>query len=225
MTELEFFKKELKELIQKELNGKNHFKRSDYNHLTVAQNKKHTMLLQELKLCSKIKASPKFLLESNQIKYMASVNKINKLLLANLFTFESTFRSEKSESYQIEILPFLIKVKKLNLPLELKLIQKIENKYLTSQEKAEQSCQRLDIFLHSYDSIDKATKEKLLNGYIKKCKAYTEQTMSNVSKQKSRNELEALEVVNGYFNLKEKKHLEQMLTDETTEKNKNKRKI
>lgn len=157
---LDYLKKEIKYLLKKTVKGKSYFDYSFFKTLKPQQKVKHQNLLLSLKYCqdmqNKLKLDPH---NQQYIKeYQTNVKLINQIIVGNIFT------EHKQLNNQLEITPFLIKIKKLNIMFDSSLEFELLQNYKTSKvinEITEFRIEKMALCLDAF-LIEENLKEKIL---------------------------------------------------------------
>ena len=177
MTEFECFKIQLKNMIKEELEGKRQFKKCDFNNLSDVQKSTHNELLKQLNLYANLQ---KVLVNTNsqltalyQKQYKQSIKTINEIIIDNLSLRNTSYLhilSNHSDEVdlktvrEIEALPFLAKIKKLNIPLDetINFEKKTNHQVTPDATQIIKRLKRFDLYLQSF-SASKELKEKVFS--------------------------------------------------------------
>lgn len=232
MTEFECFKIQLKNMIKEELEGKRQFKKCDFNNLSDVQKSTHNELLKQLNLYANLQ---KVLVNTNsqltalyQKQYKQSIKTINEIIIDNLSLRNTSYLhilSNHSDEVdlktvrEIEALPFLAKIKKLNIPLDetINFEKKTNHQVTPDATQIIKRLKRFDLYLQSF-SASKELKEKVFSNYIKKQTDQLQKVSMFFSSHQATDELMAC--FNSYFIEKEKFTLELSIEKTQTSPNK-----
>jgi hypothetical protein len=200
--ELEQFKSKLKEFIKHERINRT-LENCDFKKLSYKQNKIHEKILNEIKICSQFSPSLLTLdlsHLSNEEKethlinvaiYQKSIARLNQIILNNLihqnkinsptktnvlFVCHShNYNNTKNQSSENEltILPFLIKIKKLAIPLDLNnYISGFIKRYIgLSVDSFEKGFEKITLYLNSFN-CEPEIRHKLLLDYLDESKSF-----------------------------------------------------
>jgi hypothetical protein len=235
-SNFENFKTELKSLIKDdEIINKNY----NYKNLNEKQRNFHRELINQIKIYRKCYIKLKTNQPINKPLYKKSIKKINQLILENLnLKLPNSNQPLTLTSYSVlmnsnmfnffNVLPFLIIIKKLNIPLDTQLPI---NEFISTKEAFStkinvknilNKIKKVDLYLEAFDCSNQV-KKQLFDNFLKNVKSKIDSTKNFSMNMSSYTEL--MNALASYEVIHEKRLLENNLDESLIDTQKPKKKV
>jgi hypothetical protein len=210
MTEFEYFKEDIKNLIKKLSSTPYYIRSYNVSKVNDKQHSKHQSLITNLKLVDKIKTkyNANKTNESLKDQLVLLEKKINRIVINNLFPDEANLLLNIET--KLQIIPFLIKIKKLEIPIDftINFEEKLQSENFPQQIVIE--LEKIDLFAQTF-LCSENEKEKLLNNYINNYMLKVKNAESWMNNSNYTDEVR--NIISNYKIEKEKKKLDRLITE------------